>query len=372
MLECQQVSNMLNKLNQLLDVSTEMITEKDLKKNLIKLTDTIKKLLNSDICSIFLHDDEKSELWTIVAQIVDEIRLPDDKGIAGYVYRHAELLNIPDAYQDERFDKDVDKNIGYKTNNILAIPLIDKNGETFGVLEVVNKLDGSQFTQDDIDLLSHVTLYASSIIENSILHEKLKATSDDLIYKLSFLTKYKEPRSRFHIIRVGYMSEIIARAYGFSKEEADVIKNAAFMHDIGKIGIKDEVIQKIPELTRVEWDMIKNHTIYGYNILKDEESHVLQIASVIALEHHERWNGSGYPYGKKGKDVTIHARICGIVDAFDSMSMEKPYRPPFSIEESFETIKRSKGTYFDPDLVRIFVDNFNKILKLKKEYPDGN
>jgi HD-GYP domain-containing protein (c-di-GMP phosphodiesterase class II) len=361
---------MSEKLKLLLDASTDLFSEKDLKSNLIKLSDIIKELLNVDICSIFLHDRAQKELWTIVVQKTDLIRMPDNRGIVGSCFQTGELIAINDAYKDDRFDKEVDKNIGYHTRNILAVPMINNEGATFGVLEAINKLDGSDFKKDDMELLNHLTLYASSIIENAILHDKIRNTNEDIIYKLSHLTKFKEPETKNHILRVGNMVEILARSMDFPEDEINILKQAAFMHDIGKIGIPDEIIQKSERLTREDWEMIKQHTIWGHDILRNSTSIFLQTAAVISLDHHEYFDGSGYPNGKAGNEISLYARMTAIADVYDSMTSNKPYRKGFSSEDAIKYIKEKSGSQFDPEIVTHFIDNIEAISQFKSQIPD--
>ena len=159
---------MKDKLKLLLQASSHLTREKDLKRNLITLTNLTKELLNADICSIFLHNHDNKELWSIVAYYADEkITIPESNGIVGHVFSTGKIVNIADAYNDPRFDNETDRKTGYKTCTILAVPLINLKGKKLGVVEVINKLDGSSFVQDDIDLLSHIVFYINAIIENT-------------------------------------------------------------------------------------------------------------------------------------------------------------------------------------------------------------
>ena len=358
------------KLKVILNYSSQIAKERDLKKVLLYLTNLAKDIIEADRCSIFLFDKNRKTLWTIIAHGVEKIEIPAAKGIAGYVFNKGEILNIPDAYKDPRFDKEIDKKTGYRTKSILAVPLFNRKQEIIGVFQVINKLNGKHFTKEDVELLSHVSLYASSTIENAILYEKLKKAHEDVIYRLSHATKFKDPETQNHIIRVGLYCEVLARELGFDEEDVEIVKLAAPMHDIGKVGIPDRVLLKPGKLNEEEWEIMKKHTIYGYEILKESERKLLQIAAKIALEHHEKWDGTGYPHGKKGEEISIYGRMTSISDVFDALTSERPYKKTWGINQTLEYLNKMKGKQFDPELTDIFIKNIDEIYQIKRELKD--
>lgn len=360
----------MNKLEMLLNVSSELAQEKDLKKILLKLTNVAKKLLNADICSIFLHDTKHSELWTIVAERVSEIRIPDNKGIAGQVFKTGEILHIQDAYKDLRFDQEIDKKIDYHTRNMLAIPLIKNTGGSFGVLEIINKLDGTSFDHEDIELLKHITLYVGSIIENFFLNATIKQAHKDLVYKLSSVTKFKDKETQNHIIRVGLYCTVLAKELNWTDEKIELIQLAAPMHDIGKVGIPDQILLKEGILDFDEREIIKKHSLFGFEILQGADSELLQLAATIAIQHHEKWDGSGYPEGLAGETISIEGRMTAIADVFDALTSIRTYKYPWSFEKAFEYINSEKGTFFDPTLADLFLANAPAMTKIKEDYKD--
>ncbi|MGM0507875.1 MAG: HD domain-containing phosphohydrolase [Fusobacteriota bacterium] len=356
------------KLKLLLKLSVNLSQEKDLSEILKKLNEITKDLLEADRCSIFLHDKKTNELWTIVAHGVKEIRIKDDKGIAGLVFKEQKRIEIEDAYEDPRFNKEVDKRTGYRTKSILATPMIDKKGKTIGVFQVINKLGAPKFTPEDVELLNHMDMYASSVIENALLYQELKEAHQDVIYRLANATEYKDPETKNHIIRVGLYSYEIAKKLGLPKRRCELLKLATQMHDIGKVGIPDRVLKKPDKLNDVEWEIMKKHTVYGYSILKGSESEVLKIAANTAQDHHEKWNGKGYPEGKKGKEITLEGRITAIVDVFDALMSKRPYKDPWPLEKTLDIIKEESGEHFDPGIVEIFFEILDKIMEIKDKY----
>jgi HD-GYP domain-containing protein (c-di-GMP phosphodiesterase class II) len=360
----------MDKLRLLLKISSEMTKDKDLKKILLKLTNITKELLEADRCSIFLNDEKTNELWTIIAHGVKEIRIPNNVGIAGEVFTSKKPLNIKDAYSFPKFNKEIDKRTGYVTKNILAIPLINHVGETIGVFQVINKITDEQFSKYDTELLDHLAMYASSNIENVMLYEKLKTAQEDVVYKLSHATSYKDPETKNHIIRVGLYSAIIAKELNWTQENIELIRLAAPMHDIGKVGIPDKILNKPGKLTEEEYKIMKKHTLYGHDILHGGDSELSNTASIIALEHHEKWDGTGYPNNKRGEEISIYARITMVSDVFDALLSERPYKKAWPIEDVVKELKRTSGTHFDPRIVDLFETHLDKMIKIKKEFKD--
>jgi len=361
---------MENKLTEFFTAFSKCINMNNPRDTITSLADLIKKVINADRCSIFLHDEEKNELYTYYAHGVDKIIIRTDQGIAGHCFTTGSIINIEDAYNDPRFDREWDRRHGYRTKSLLAVPLKTPQGKIIGVFEALNKKGASAFTKEDILLIENICLYSASILEGMQLYEMLKRTQKEIIIRLSNATKYKDKETRNHIIRVGLYTEIMAKTLGWSDEEAELIRLAAPMHDIGKVGIPDAILQKPGRLNEEEWEKMKKHTIYGYEILKGSDSRLLQIAAIVALEHHERWDGTGYPHGKKGEEISIYGRLTAIADVFDALTSDRPYKKAWPPERAREEIKNCSGTFFDPKLVEIFLDRFDDILKIKELYKD--
>ena len=357
------------KIKKLLSVAGDISKERDTDRILIMLSDLARDILEVDRCSIFLLDKERGELWTKVAHGIDVIRIPADKGIAGYVAQTGKTLVIHDAYKDPRFNRKVDEETGYVTKNILAVPLYDKKGNILGVFEAINKKN-TTFDQSDIELFTLIGAYAASVIESSILYRKIQEAYKEAVMRLSFAAEYKDPETYNHIIRIGLITKLIAEKAGFKEEECNNVMIASPMHDIGKIGIPDSILTKPGKLSKEEWEIMKKHTIIGYEILKDSESELLQMASIIALEHHERWDGKGYPFGKKGKEINDFSRMTTVADVFDALTSKRPYKDPWPLEKVINFMKENRGKIFDPDYTEIVIENIDKIIEIKEKYRD--
>lgn len=182
--------------------------------------------------------------------------------------------------------------------------------------------------------------------------------------------KKKDSDTGNHVVRVAKYSKLLARVLGMSEEEQEEIYYAAQLYDLGKIGISDQIINKRCQLTLEEFEIMKTHTIIGYDILKNRSSKYLKKGSIVALSHHERYDGLGYPNGLKGNEIPIEGRIVSIADVFDALLMKRSYKNSWSIEEAIDYIKGKSGTQFDPYLVDRYIDNIEEIRRISYEFKD--
>ena len=200
--------------------------------------------------------------------------------------------------------------------------------------------------------------------------EKIKLASLDTIHRLSRAAEYKDKDTGAHIQRMSQYSTAIARRMGLGDRDVENILYAAPMHDIGKIGIPDHILLKPGKLNSDEWQIMKQHITIGAQILEGSDAEFIELAKVIALTHHERWDGSGYPKGLKGSKIPLVGRLVGIADVFDALISRRPYKKPFSMEKSFDIIKKGRGSHFDPEVVDAFFAIKNEILSIREKYKD--
>ncbi|WP_031482766.1 HD domain-containing phosphohydrolase [Maridesulfovibrio frigidus] len=196
-------------------------------------------------------------------------------------------------------------------------------------------------------------------------------TQKEIIMTLGEVVETRSNETAKHVRRVAEYTRILALRAGLGGEEANLLRLAAPMHDVGKIGIPDTVLNKPGKLTPEEFDIIKTHTTIGYEILKHSERSIIKAAAIVAHEHHERWDGKGYPRGLSGEDINIYGRITGISDVFDALGSDRVYKKAWSIEKIRGYFEEQKGKQFDPFLTDLFFDNIEEILELRKIYPDG-
>lgn len=196
-------------------------------------------------------------------------------------------------------------------------------------------------------------------------HEDLRESYIDSIHRLVMAAEYKDEDTGDHIVRIGKYCSFLAEKLNLPKEFVDTISYAAPMHDIGKIGIPDAILLKPGKLTNIEFETIKTHTQIGARLLCRSKSKILQMAHEIALTHHEKFNGKGYPHALKGKDIPISGRIVAIADTFDALTSKRPYKEPYPPDVTLGILKKERGEQFDPDVLDIFVTNFDTFLNIR-------
>lgn len=188
-----------------------------------------------------------------------------------------------------------------------------------------------------------------------------------MIITLGAVIEGKDGELKEHIERVSEYSFILAEAYGLSKKDCENIRIASPLHDAGKIGIPDEILNAPRKLTDKEFNIIKMHPEIGYNLFKDSSLELLKVSSAISREHHEKWDGSGYPRGLKGEDISICGRITALADVFDALSINRVYKKAWSLEKIEELLAAERGKHFDPALVDLYFENRDKFLEIMKK-----
>jgi putative two-component system response regulator len=193
-------------------------------------------------------------------------------------------------------------------------------------------------------------------------HKALELSHLDSLKRLASAAEFKDDDTGTHIIRMSRFASIIARAYGKNKNYCKLLEQASPMHDIGKIGIADDILKKKGELTADEWECMRKHPEYGADILSGSDVPVLKMAEEVALAHHEKFDGSGYPSNLKGEEIPLSARIVALADFFDAVTMDRCYRPAFSDEKALAMVKENNGSHFDPDVVKAFLSVSDEII----------
>ncbi len=192
----------------------------------------------------------------------------------------------------------------------------------------------------------------------------------ETIHKLSAAAEYKDEDTASHILRMSRYCAVIAEHAGLDDETVDLILNSSPMHDIGKMGIPDAILLKPGKLDAQEWEIMRRHTVMGTDILRGGSSKYLETGADIALSHHEKWDGSGYPRNLAGEDIPLFGRICALADVFDALTTRRPYKEAYSNEKAIEIMTRGRGTHFDPALFDIFLSEFSLIEAIQREYRD--
>ncbi|MFH1153347.1 MAG: HD domain-containing phosphohydrolase [Pseudomonadota bacterium] len=199
---------------------------------------------------------------------------------------------------------------------------------------------------------------------------KLETYSLETVFRLTRAAEYKDEDTSAHIQRMSHYSSALVRRLGFGEKAAKWVLYAAPLHDIGKIGIPDRILLKPGKLDADEWTIMKQHTLYGAKILEGARAGYLRLGEVVALTHHERWDGTGYPRGLRGSQIPRIGQIVAIADVFDALTTRRPYKEAFSLELSLEIITQSRGSHFDPEIVDLFLSMKDEILTIKETFND--
>ena len=204
------------------------------------------------------------------------------------------------------------------------------------------------------------------------LHDELEDTQREIIYKLGELGECRSSETGQHVKRVAEYSKLLAIKIGLDEKDVNRLFMSSPMHDIGKVGIPDSILNKNGKLDSAEWEVMKTHAQIGYEILRTSKREILQAAAIVSYTHHERWDGSGYPLGLKGEDIHIFGRITAIADVFDALTSERVYKKAWSLEEVLKLFNEEKGKHFDPNLIDVFMNNLDEILEIKEKFKDIN
>lgn len=342
----------------LLKIGQAMSAERNLDKLLQLIKSETEQALQADRCTVFLYDRDANELWSKVASGLEEeaqeIRFPAHLGLAGYVAKTGEILNIKNAYEDPRFNQEIDKKTGYKTENILCMPMRNRQMEIIGVFQVLNKRK-SHFDKVDEDLLSAITTSAGVAIENTTLAQEMKISFESFVKTLSTTIDARDPITAGHSERVAEYSVLIGEEMNMSGIDLEVLRYASLLHDIGKIGIKEEILKKDGRLTEKEYRHIQKHVYYTHEILKNVHfERNLRMVPEIAASHHEKVDGTGYHRGLKGDEIPMSGRILALSDVFDAITSRRHYRNRMSFERVISIMLKDVNTHFDNDVVAGF------------------
>ena len=212
---------------------------------------------------------------------------------------------------------------------------------------------------------------------NKILEDKVRARTKalrdsqlEIVRRLSNASEHRDYETGEHIVRMSRCCERIAAACGCSDEQRELILNASPMHDVGKIGIPDRILLKPAKLDPDEWDIMKKHTVIGGELLAGGTSELIRMAETIAVTHHERWDGTGYPNKLRDEEIPLEGRICALADVFDALTSPRPYKKAWPVEKAVDEIRNNKGTQFDPDLTDAFLEILPDLLTIREEHPE--
>ncbi len=409
--------NNQQKLQQIIDFSLHIAQIQDVDVLLEKILSAARKIVNADAGYIYVVEGERLQCRHIQNDTVDEQLAPgkkitfppfslpiDEKSVAGYVASTGETLNILDIslLSDDvpySFNNWFDAISYYQTKSLLSIPLKNSQNELIGVMHLVNALNEVQevipFSEDDIPLIK---IFANHI---AISIGRAQMTRSRILGMIHVLTELHDPEeTEGHVNRVGAYSAEIYEVWAHKKKipqtkietDLETLKMAAMLHDLGKLAIPQSIREKPGRLTTEEYELIKQHTIKGAQMLfKSAQTKYEEIAIEIALNHHECWDGSGYPghvnlengqvipgyedeqgkpRGKRGEEIPVFGRVVAIADVYDSLSCRRAYRKALKEASVLKILEKGAGKAFDPEMIDAFFFSIDTIRALGQQFPE--
>lgn len=373
LLEEQIILN--KKLSTILQVSRNLIAELNFDRLFEMIISKVTEVMEAERTSFYLIDWKRREIWTKVAEQIDQIRLSLGQGISGRVAETGETINVDNASELPYFKPEFDSKHNFRTRSVLCMPIYNRKKERIGVLQVLNKKNGHRFGQNDEIILEAIASQVGITLENSFLLDELQLSFESSIRTLSATVDARHPLTAGHSQRVTEYSLMIAREMGMDEDELEVIKYAALLHDIGKIGIRDEVLLKYGAFTPEERAEMNTHPVRTRDILENFHfPKFLRNVPLIASQHHEKVNGKGYPNGLTGKELPLGSKILSVADVFDALTSPRDYPKycqdetlrcdPMPLPRVIDIVKDGAGSHFDPDVIAAFFKCLSRALLL--------
>jgi len=325
------------------------------------VVERVSSILNVKICSILLMNDKTGKLAIRCAkgleqEILKETELEVGDKISGWVVKHNRPVLVRNIEKDIRFAKRSEEK--YYNKSLMSVPLATRD-KVIGVLNVNNKKSRTVFNRKDSRLLKQIAAQVAIVIENARLYKSLSDLYMRTITSLAAAIDARDHYTSSHSEMVAKYAVVIAEAMKVPPERVELIRQASHLHDIGKIGVHDFILLKPGKLTYEEWEEVRLHSVKGAEILEPLDV-FLDGAIDMVRQHHERYDGRGYPGHYRGREINIGARIMAVADAFDAMLSGRPYKKPYSKEKAIEELRENSGTQFDPEIVGTFLEVLNK------------
>ena len=350
---------------------TEVSSLREFDDIILVLADMGKALTSADRCSVWIVSDDKTRIWTKVSHGMDPIELPINSGIVGDSIIKAKKAIVNDAYKDDRFNPEIDQKTGYVTNSMMVIPMFDYDGEVIGAFQVINNQgEKGEFDDSDMNRMMLASTYASETLVSARLTEEIEETQREVVFTMGAVGESRSKETGNHVKRVAEYSKILALAYGLGSKDAELLKQASPMHDIGKVAIPDSILNKPGRFNKEERTIMDTHAVLGYEMLNKSERPLLKTAAIVAHQHHEKYDGTGYPQQLKGENIHIYGRITALADVFDALGSDRVYKKAWDDERIFTFFKEERGKHFDPKLIDIFFKNLDKFLKVRERFKD--
>jgi HD-GYP domain-containing protein (c-di-GMP phosphodiesterase class II) len=404
------------KLNALTTLGIDLNRVQDLDILMERILTEARRFVNADAGSIYIRDNNllrfsytqndtlQRRLQPGEKLIYTTFSIPiNDKSIAGYVAATAKSLNIPDVYiidpsRPYHFSKAFDKTSRYTSQSVLAIPLKNHGGDILGILQVINALDDAKqvirFSQNDEKMMTHFASIAAVALERAQMTRAI-------LLRMIKMAELRDPKETgAHVNRVGGFAVEIYEKWAQNHNQPrndidrnrDILRMAAMLHDVGKVAISDVILKKPGRFNNEEFEIMKQHTILGAQLFLDRQSDFDEAAAQVALNHHEHWDGNGYPghvdvltakpladfrqpdgsaYGKKKREIPLFGRIVALADVYDALSSQRVYKEAWAESDVLAKIEEGSGHHFDPELVEIFFACLEIIRSIQKRYKNA-
>ncbi|MBI5484068.1 MAG: HD domain-containing protein [Deltaproteobacteria bacterium] len=404
-----------DKLRKIIDLGFEISQIKDIDLLLEKVLSEAREFTNCDAGSIYVREGDNLKFSyaqndTMQKQLPPGRKLPystftvpiNNNSIAGYVASNGSILNIADVYEvgdsfPFSFNRSYDDLTGYRTSSMLTIPLKNFRDDIIGVLQLINAKDNKgnvrPFVHDDEDLIIYFANNAATAIERAKM-------TREIILRMNKMAELRDPKETGpHVNRVAAYSVALYEAWAIKKglpqdeidKNRDVLRMSAMLHDVGKVAISDMILKKPGRFTPEEFQVMKLHTLFGANLFADIYSDFDESAAIVAINHHERWDGKGYPgyidshtqqplpgyetetggaRGKQGEEIPLFGRIVALADVYDALSCRRCYKEAWDESEVLQNIREESGKQFDPELVEVFLECVDTFRQIEKLYPD--
>ncbi len=353
----QDLENHRKGLKKLIEASRRVSCKKGLEEFVQATFDELSELLSLDDVAMYTSETlafevNDAELYTYV---------PNDMDKHGKVVKLAEL---------EASKRDIiacaiqEKANQFLDNQVVLYCESDSNLMLFYLKTEKN------LVEIDKNLLNLFTDNIKVILDNIKLNSLVHDSQREMIYRLGEAVESRSNETGLHVKRVAYYSELLALLSGVSKERAEILKYASPLHDVGKISIPDAILNKPGKLEKEEWELMKTHAQKGYELLSGSNLLLMDVSATIALTHHEKWDGSGYPSGLKGEEIDLFGRITALADVFDALGSDRCYKVAWPLDKIIELIKSEKGKQFDPKLVSLFINNLDDFLEIRDRFKE--
>ena len=358
------VQRMLQKMERLMEINITLNSTLALAQVLDLIIANAVEMLECEAGSILLCNKEANCLVFSASTSADskslaQIQIPLTDSLAGAIFSKNLPLVVNNVDQDLRHNSSVAAQIRFQTHSLLGVPMRIQD-RVIGVLEALNKKQGT-FTEEDVKILTAIASQAAVAIENAQLVEALQESYESTLEGWAAALDLRDKETEGHSQRVTLLAVQLAQEIGMSKDDISYLRQGALLHDIGKMGVPDRILHKNGPLTEREKAIMRQHPVNAYKMLYPITH--LRPALDIPYCHHEKWDGSGYPSGLKGEEIPLAARIFTIVDVWDALRSNRPYRKAWSVKKTIAYLQQQARKSFDPKLVDRFVELIPSILE---------